>query len=83
MERELKALANRRRLEVLRYLRDSGRVKVSDIAYKIKISLPATSRHLIMLESAGILEKEQVSLEVFYYLSSRQRSHVREIISIC
>jgi DNA-binding transcriptional ArsR family regulator len=66
LEKIFKALANRRRLAIVFYLKRAPGANVGGIAAEIKLSLRATSRHLVQLERAGILEKEQRSKEVFY-----------------
>lgn len=67
-ERVLKALANRRRLAILLYLHRAGKTPVGYIAKEIRLSLKATSKHLGILYSAGLLEKEQIALSVLYSL---------------
>jgi len=66
LERQLKVLANRRRLAILSLLRRKREMSVSDIAEAIRLSFTSTSKHLTMLERAGFVEKEQRSLNVFY-----------------
>ncbi len=82
LERTLKALANRRRLAIVQHLKKNREAKVSDIAGAIKLSVKSTSRHLSILAAADILERDQRSLEVFYYLSSQPHSAARYVISI-
>jgi DNA-binding transcriptional ArsR family regulator len=69
MERVFKALANKRRLLILQYLKYEGRKSVTEIARHIKLSIKATSKHLGIMANAGIVEKEQVSVLMFYWLS--------------
>ncbi|MBI3627466.1 MAG: helix-turn-helix transcriptional regulator [Candidatus Sungbacteria bacterium] len=57
-ERVLKALANRRRLSIVKYLKKEKEASVSEIAGKIGISLKATSKHLGILSAADIVDKE-------------------------
>src|SRR3989344_4486332 len=59
MERQLKVLANRRRLAILSLLRKKKEASVGEIAESIRLSFTSTSKHLTMLERAGFLEKEQ------------------------
>ncbi|MGB7958056.1 MAG: metalloregulator ArsR/SmtB family transcription factor [Minisyncoccia bacterium] len=80
-EKILKALANRRRISILRYLKQVCEKPVGNIAYELHLSLTATSRHLNILERADILEKEQRGLEVFYHISESAKSFVRHLIS--
>ncbi len=82
LERSLKALANKRRLAILRFIRKEKEVSVGDIADEIKLSFNATSKHLGILASANILEKEQRSLQVFYKISDDLPEIVRRIISL-
>lgn len=71
LERLLKAFANRRRLAIIKYLKKEGEANVGDIAEHIKLSYKATSKHLGVLASADIVEKEQRSLEMWYRLSTQ------------
>ncbi len=84
IERTLKALANRRRLEILRMLQKNKEMAVSDIAGALKLSVKATSKHLTILFSVDILEREQRRLKVHYRIvtSRAQSSTVRAILSM-
>ena len=81
LEKILKALANRRRLAILCHLKKVCEDRVGSIAGKLHLSLPATSRHLNILERANVLEKEQRGLEVFYRVGESIRPFVRHLIS--
>lgn len=78
-EKVLKALANKRRLMIVRHLKRVGEAKVGDIAEEIKLSFNATSKHLGVLYAADIVEKEQRSLEMHYSLSPTPRPIVKHI----
>ena len=80
-EKIFKALANRRRLEILLILREKKKVSVGVLATKIKLSFKSTSKHLSVLFGAGIVEREQIVLTVNYSLSSRMSSFLKSIIS--
>jgi DNA-binding transcriptional ArsR family regulator len=82
LERQLKALANKRRLAILKFLKKKGQAPVGEIAAEIGLSFKATSRHLAVLASADIVDKEQKGLLVFYHLSSVQKSITKYLISI-
>ncbi len=69
LEKLNKAVANRRRLAILSYLKREGEAAVWDIAEKIKLSLKATSQHLGVLRASDLVLWEQRSLEVFYRLA--------------
>ncbi len=80
LERNLKALANRRRLAILKYLKENREASVGDIAAEINLSLKATSKHLGVLAAADIVEKDQRSSQVFYRLASPVKSAARHIV---
>lgn len=78
----MKALANRRRLAILRFLKRTHKASVGDIAEEIRLSFKATSKHLGILSSADIVDREQQSLQMFYHLSSDLPASARLIISL-
>jgi DNA-binding transcriptional ArsR family regulator len=81
LEKTLKALANRRRLTILRYLKKRGEASVGEIAGAINLSFKSTSRHLAVLTANDILDKEQKRLNVFYRLAANQKPPTRTTIS--
>lgn len=80
LEKLFKALANRRRLAILAYLKKEKEARVTEIAAAIKLSFKATSRHLNQLAGVEILEKEQRGLEVFYFLSKNMPPPSKSVI---
>ncbi|MEK9181810.1 MAG: metalloregulator ArsR/SmtB family transcription factor [Patescibacteria group bacterium] len=80
-EKILKALANRRRLEIIKYIKAKKEASVGEIASHIKLSFKATSRHLAVLSGADLLEKEQRNVSVFYSLASKLVSLAKSVIS--
>ncbi len=80
LERQLKALANRRRLAIVKFLKKEKEATVGDIAETIKLSFKATSKHLGVLAAADIVDKEQRSLQMWYRLSLSIH-HVSKYIS--
>ncbi len=82
LERILKALANKRRLAILSYLKKVPEASVSEIAGEINLSLKATSKHLKILDAVDIVEKEQRSLQMYYCLSKEQISATKSILSL-
>lgn len=82
LERPLKALANKRRLAMMRYIKKRGEASVGEIADAVRLSFKATSKHLSLLVAADILEREQRSLQVFYRLSPDLPSSVRSLVAI-
>jgi len=67
-EKLLKALANRRRLKTLAYLRKNGKASVGELSDYLKLSFKSTSKHLLALKVADLVESEQVGLTRFYFL---------------
>jgi DNA-binding transcriptional ArsR family regulator len=82
LEKILKALANKRRIAILKFIKKSGRVSVGDIAEAIKLSFKATSKHLMILSNADILEKEQISLSMFYFIPKDSHPIVSKFLSV-
>lgn len=82
LEKILKALANRRRLAILKYLKENKKAPVAEIAHEIDLSFKATSKHLGILLSVDILEKDQINLQMFYYLSEKQKPEAKHILSL-
>ena len=82
LERQLKALANRRRFAIVRFLRKKKEAHVGSIAEEISLSFKATSRHLSRLEAAGLIDKEQRSANVFYRLADNMPHTLRAILPI-
>ena len=68
-ERMHKALGNRRRLMIVKYLEKVGQASVGTIAEEINLSFKSTSRHLSLLAGSELLEREQTSTTVQYQLA--------------
>lgn len=82
MEKILKALANRRRLAILKYLKKNKKAAVTEIAQEIDLSFKATSKHLGVLLAVDILERDQMGSQMFYYLVAQQKLEVKHILSL-
>ncbi len=82
LEKIMKALANKRRLAILACLKKKKELPVTHVADEIKLSIKATSKHLAILQSVGILEREQRWLEAFYSLNANMPKPAKHIISI-
>ena len=81
LERILKATANRRRLAILKYLKENKEASVGEITKQVKISFKAASKHLGILLAADIVDREHKAFKVFYSLSSTMKKVVKGIIS--
>gem|GEM_PF-4621382 len=82
LERLCKALANRRRLAAIRYLKEHRQATVGEVAAYLRLSISATSRHLSLLALVGVVENEQRGLLVYYRLASERRSLHRQLDTI-
>ena len=80
LERVFKALANRRRLEILDYLSKRGSATVGDIAIHLDQSLKATSRHVTKLANAGLIDRMQAGTYMFYHLAPNAGLLVNQIL---
>jgi DNA-binding transcriptional ArsR family regulator len=81
-EKIFKALANKRRLAIIRYLKKRKNATVGSIAGEIKLSFKSTSKHLNILFAADILDREQKDLQKFYSLSDSLPDFVKSITFI-
>ena len=83
LEKQLKALANSRRLIILKYLEKVNTASVGDISREIKLSFKSTSRHLAVLRSVEMVSTKQQSLIVFYSLVNPQLPILKQILQQC
>lgn len=81
LERPLKAMANRRRLAILRFLKQRRKATVRDISEAIKLSFTATSKHLGKLAAADIVEREQIGLNMLYHLSPDMPAAAKSLLT--
>jgi len=69
LSRKFKALGNERRLKIIKELLKRKRLTVGEISDSINLSFRSTSRHLKVLENANLVGWEQVSKNIYYFLS--------------
>jgi len=77
-----RVLANINRLKIIKMLTDGRRMSVTDIAEELKISLKATSNHLVLLKNLDVLESEGKSGHVFYSFNRQLPKDFQNIIEI-
>ncbi len=82
LEKILKALANKRRILILKYLKSKGTASVGDIASQIKLSFKATSRHLMVLLHADAVEKDQAGPMMIYCLPKTAHPLVKKLFDL-
>jgi ArsR family transcriptional regulator len=68
LDRIFDALASRPRRQILAYLSEAE-LSTSDLAARFSMSSPAISRHLSVLENAGLVTSERKGQFVFYKLN--------------
>ena len=81
-ERILKALANRRRLTIARFLAKQKEATVGEVSEAIHLSFKATSKHLAILATSNIVDRDQRSIQAYYRLSINIPVLAKHIISI-
>ncbi len=82
LEKILKALANKRRLAIVKYLKNHHEASVGELANAIKLSLRTTSKHLGILLAAELVDREQRQLQVFYRLIDTPTNLIRQLLQI-
>ncbi|HBV01571.1 MAG TPA: hypothetical protein DEF00_04280 [Candidatus Taylorbacteria bacterium] len=82
LERILRALGNKRRLSILQFLKKNKEATVTELAEAIKLSFRSTSRHLLILSSADILERQQRSTKVYYWISPKKQATSEHVIAL-
>lgn len=80
MEKVLKALANKRRLHILKILHNSNKASVGNLSKQLKLSFKSTSKHLGLLRSAGLVDREQVNLAMLYSLTPTYTKILKPIL---
>lgn len=82
LERQYKALANGKRLTILKFLKGRHQASVGEIAKEIKLSFHATSKHLGILSTVDALEKTKQSLQVFYRLAEKPKPAIKHFLNL-
>ena len=80
LETLFKALANRRRLIIIRYLKKHREKSVTDIAEVIRVSVKSTSKHLLVLSNANLVSGKKKGFYVFYGIRSSLKPLAASII---
>jgi DNA-binding transcriptional ArsR family regulator len=80
LEKIHKALANRRRLAILKHLKKRPSATVSALAEVISLSFKSTSKHMIILSAAGLVDREQVNLSMRYHIAAQLPPTAKAVI---
>jgi DNA-binding transcriptional ArsR family regulator len=71
MSDTFRALADPTRREILRILR-RGEITAGEIGSNFRVSAPTISRHLSVLESAGLVAERREGVRIYYRLVPRK-----------
>jgi len=68
---ELKTIAHPKRLQLIQLLgqKAAGKLSVTGIAGKLKISQPEASRHLLLMKNTGLLKSKKQKVNTYYFLN--------------
>ncbi len=81
-EKQYKALANSRRLLIVKFLKTRNRASVGQIAKEIKLRIKSTSKHLRVLAGVDFVDREQQSLQVYYFLPNTKPEILHNFIKL-
>ncbi|HBH16664.1 MAG: Transcription activator HlyU [Parcubacteria group bacterium GW2011_GWD2_43_10] len=68
LQKILRILGGHKRVEIIKLLLNGEELSVGEIASQIKLSHTATSKHVVMLRQAGLLDRRQAGFEAKYWL---------------
>lgn len=77
-----KALADKKRLMVLKYLENNSPISVSEISCKLKLPLKTTSRILLKLQAVGLVNSERYKRKVLYSIAKKEKEFIGDILQI-
>lgn len=80
LEQLFKALAHKNRLAIVSYLKDYKHASVGSISEAVGTTLHNTSKHLIILEKAGIVTHIEDSTYRMYWLVKHHESIINYIV---
>lgn len=82
LEKQMKALAGRKRLLILAYLKKHKVATVSDLARELKSEIFAISQHLRILRTLDIVHDNRLGRSVAYRLAKQQEEPVKKVLSM-
>jgi len=80
--RLFKVLGNQKRLDIVKLLLRKEKLSVEAISKKLRSSYKSTSKHLLILESIGLVKRTQDRWWGFYSLKKSVRENIKKIITI-
>ncbi len=75
-----KALANQKRLNMLRLLMREGELPVSVISKRLKISFTSASKNLLKLENVGLVKRRENSIWIYYEINRDRKYPYQELL---
>ncbi|MFH1509111.1 MAG: metalloregulator ArsR/SmtB family transcription factor [bacterium] len=81
IEKFLKALGNKKRLQIVKFLKSENEANISKICQEIRISYKATANHLAKMKALDIIGARRSGYNVYYFLIKPSKSIAKEIIS--
>lgn len=82
IEKILKPLASKRRLDIIKVLKETESAPVWYISEKIGLSYFATSKHCLLLEKIGMIASEYEGKENHYYIPPQSSRLIKYIFTL-
>jgi DNA-binding transcriptional ArsR family regulator len=82
LEKIYKALGNRRRLAIIKFLKTKKEASVTEISEHLKLSFRSTSKHLTVLRQLDIIDREYRYLSVIYSLNQSTHPIIRHFLTL-
>jgi len=82
LERHFRAVANRKRLEILLLLNRQAPLPLYQIATKVRLSVKSTNKHLSQLLHTGFVAKNRQGLFVLYRLEDEAKPLVTKLLKL-
>ncbi len=82
VEKLIKALANQRRLQIIKFLNHGKPATVGEIAEELHLSMPAVSKHLALLAREGIVDYNKRGSLIYYELDEDPGRIVDEVLAL-
>ena len=77
-----RALANTNRLKIIKILSEDKELNVTEIADSLRISLKATSNHLVILKNLDVLNAQGKAGHVFYSFNQQLPNDFKKAIKL-
>ncbi|HEU5140879.1 MAG TPA: metalloregulator ArsR/SmtB family transcription factor [Bacillales bacterium] len=75
-EKQFKALADAKRLQIMHKLCNNGKTSVCDLSPEMGMSQSKLSYHLKILMEAGLIKKETSGTWSYYWLDEKEVNHL-------